>query len=60
MVLSLGNVGKYEYLTGEDVLPEKGLSEKVAVIKIFEYSLWGTELKNQTIIEKQYEKFDNK
>ena len=40
MVLSLGNVGKYEYLTGEDVLPEKGLLEKVAVIKIFTMRYW--------------------
>ena len=28
-----GNVGEYEFLTGEDVLPEKGLLEKVAAIK---------------------------
>ena len=26
--LSSGNVGKYEYLTGKDVLPEKDLLEK--------------------------------
>ena len=25
--LSSGNVGKYEFLTGEEVLPEKGLLE---------------------------------
>ena len=28
-----GHVGEYEFLTGEDVLPEKGLLEKVAAIK---------------------------
>ena len=36
--LSSGNVSKYEFLTGKDVLPEKNLLEKTAVIKRFEYS----------------------
>ena len=31
--LSSGNVGKYELLTGEEVLPEKRLLEKAAAIK---------------------------
>ena len=31
--LSSGNVSKYEFLTGKDVLPEKDLLEKVATIK---------------------------
>ena len=31
--LSSGNVSKYEFLTGKDVLPEKDLLEKVAAIK---------------------------
>ena len=34
--LSSGNVSKYEFLTGKDVLPEKDLLEKVATIKRFE------------------------
>ena len=33
LALSSGNVGKYEFLTGEDVLPEKELLEKAATIK---------------------------
>ena len=32
-----GNVGKYEILTGKNVLLEKELSEKAATIKWFEY-----------------------
>ena len=31
------NVSKYEFLTSKDVLPEKGLLEKTAKIKKFEY-----------------------
>ena len=46
--LSSGNVGKYEFSTGEDVLPEKELLEKAATIKRFQYSLLGNELKKQT------------
>ena len=37
--LSSGNVSKYEFLTGKDVLPQKDLLEKVAALKRFEYSL---------------------
>ena len=33
LALSSWNVGKYEFLTGEDVLPEKELLEKAATIK---------------------------
>ena len=36
--LSSGNVSKYEFLTDEDVLPEKDVLEKVATMKRFEYS----------------------
>ena len=58
--LSSGNVSKYEFLTGKDVLPEKDLPEKAAAIKIFKYSPLGKELKKQTsVTEKQYQKFDN-
>ena len=46
--LSSGNISKYEFLTGKDVLPEKNLLEKAATMKKFEYSLLGKELKAQT------------
>ena len=49
--LSSGNVDKYEFLTGKDVLQEKVLLEKAATIKKFEYSSLGGELKKQTDIE---------
>ena len=54
-VLPSRNVNKYEFLSCEDVLSEKGLLENAATIKIFEYSPLGRELKRQTgIAEKQY------
>ena len=54
--LSSGNVSKYEFLSGKDVLTEEYLLEKAAAIKIFEYSLVGSELKKQTnVAEKQYQ-----
>ena len=43
--LSSGNLGKYEVLTGKGLLPEKDLLEKAALIKSFEYSPLGKELK---------------
>ena len=49
-MLSLGNVSKYEFLTGKDVLPEKDLLKKSAKIKRFEYSLLSKELKAQSNI----------
>ena len=53
--LSSGNVSKYEFLTGKDVFPEKGLLEKAATMKRFEYFLLGKELKKQTgVSQKQY------
>ena len=48
LALSSGNIGKHEFLTGEDVLPEKGLLEKATTIERFQYSPSGSELKNQT------------
>ena len=55
-----GNVSKYEFLTGKDILPEKDLLEKAATIKRFEYSLLGKELEKQTsVAEKHYQKFDS-
>ena len=50
--LSSGNVDKYEFLTRKDVLSEKFLLEKPAPIKRFEYSLLGSELKEQIDIAK--------
>ena len=35
--LSSRNVGKYEFLAGQDILPEKELLEKTGTIKRFEY-----------------------
>ena len=55
-----GNVSKYEFFIGKDVLPEIDLGEKTAALKRFEYSPLGKELKNQTsVAEKQYQKLDN-
>ena len=48
------NVGKYEFLTGKDVLPEKDLLEKAATVKRFEYLPLGSELKTETDIAKCY------
>ena len=54
-----GNVSKYEFLTGREVLPENYLLEKAAAIKRFEYCLLDKELKKQTsVAEKQYQKLD--
>ena len=53
--LSSRNVCKYDFLTSKDVLSEKGLLEKAATFKRFEYSLLDKELKAQTdIAKKQY------
>ena len=57
--LSSRNISKYEFVTSKYFLPEKGLLEKAAAIKRFQYSLLGEQLKNQTsVAEKQYQKFD--
>ena len=42
--LASGNFGKYKFLTGGHILPEKELLEKVATIKILEYSLFDSEV----------------
>ena len=39
------NVGEYDFLMAEDVLPEKGLLAKAATIKTFEYSLLSRKFK---------------
>ena len=55
-----GNVSRYEFLTGKDVLPEKDFLEKATTMKRFEYSPLGKEFKGQTeIAKKQYQKLDN-
>ena len=56
--LSSGNVGKNEFLTSKDVLPDKDLLEKAATIKRFEYLPLDKESKAQTSIAKdQYKLF---
>ena len=56
MVLSPGNVSKYEFLTCKYVFPEKALLEKAATIKRFDYSRLGSELERQTGIAKDHYK----
>ena len=51
--LSSGNVSKYEFLTGKDVLPKKDLLGKVATMKRFGYSPLGKEVNAQTDIAKK-------
>ena len=59
--LSPGSVSKYKFLTGIGILREKGLLEKAAALKRFEYLPLGKELKAQTdIAKKQDQKLDNK
>ena len=59
MPLSCGNAGKYEFLTGEDVLPEKGLLEKADIIKQFQYLPLVSKLKKETdIAKRQYQGLD--
>ena len=43
-------------MIGEEVFPEKGLLEKAATIKEFEYSPLGNELKKQIAISKKKKK----
>ena len=47
LTLSSGNVSRYEFFTGKDVLPEN-LLEETTKIKRFEHSSLGSELKKQT------------
>ena len=54
--VKIQNANKYEFITGKDVLPEKGLLKKAATIKRFEYSrLSKTDFKKQTDIIKMKE-----
>ena len=50
--LSSGNFFKYEFLTGEDVLPAKGLFGKTAAIKTLKYLSLASKLKKKTDIAK--------
>ena len=55
-----GNASKYEFVTGQDALPEKDMLQKAATIKRFEYCPLGKELKKQTsVAEKQYQKLES-
>ena len=57
--LSSGNVSKYEFSTGKDLLTEKNFLEKAATMKRFEYSPSSKELKKRTkVCETQYQSFD--
>ena len=53
LLISQRNVGKYKFLTGKDVLPEKDLLEKSATIKRFENSPFTK--KQTSLAEKQYQ-----
>ena len=44
------NVIKYDFLTGQDVLPERDVLENVSAMKRFEYSPLGKELNAQVYI----------
>ena len=58
-VLASRNVSKYGFLTGKDVLAERDLLERSAIMKRFEYSRFGKELKTQIdIAKKQYQGLD--
>ena len=46
------------FLTSEDVLPEKRLLEKTATIKIFEYSPLGSKLKRQLLLQRSIQVFE--
>ena len=55
--MSSGNINKYQFITGKDVLPEKDLLERAAALKRFEYSPFSRKLKRQArIAEEQYQK----
>ena len=60
------NLGKYELLTGADVLIKRDLFKKAAAVKGFEYSPLGSELKkkkkfqiNTDLAKEQYQGLDN-
>ena len=58
--LSLQNVGKYEFWTEKDVLPENDLLERAAALKRFKYSPLRKALKKQvSVVEKQYQKLES-
>ena len=53
-----GNVKKYDFLVGKDVLPEQDWLEKATAVKRFQYSPSGKELTEQTdIANKRFQRF---
>ena len=57
---SSGNVSKYEFLTGKDVLREKDLLRKATTMKRIEYSPLDKGLKTKSdIAKKQYQELDD-
>ena len=57
--LSSGNIGKYKFLTGKDVLSEKILFEKAGTTQRFECWSLGSDFKKQTsIVRKWYQGLD--
>ena len=54
--LSSGNVNRYGFLTGKDVLPKKDMLEKAVTIKRLEYSPLGKELEKQTSVAESFSK----
>ena len=46
-MLSSGNIVKYQFLIGEDILPETEVLEKAAGVKRFESSPLGSKMKRQ-------------
>ena len=53
---SSGNVSKYEFSTGKDVLPQKDLLENAVVIKIFDSSPLVCELRTNKRCRKKLSK----
>ena len=51
--LTPGNIDKYEFLKGQEILPEKGVLKKAATIKKFECLTLGSEVKKQADIAKK-------
>ena len=49
---NIGNIGKYKFVAGKDVLLEQEVLGKAATIKGFEYLTLGSELKKQTDVAK--------
>ena len=58
--LPSGNISKYEFFTGKNVLPETNLPEKATTMKRFGYLPLGKDIKALTeIAKKQHQKLDD-